>query len=53
MEYLRYITNNLFSDLEAVMIGVGEVSGKRKPPGEKADVGSVVEELNTFGKECK
>lgn len=50
---MRYITNNLFPVLEEVMIGASQSSEKRKLPEEIVDAGSVIEELKTFGKECK
>lgn len=53
VEGMRYITNNLFPDLEEVMIGASKSSEIRKLPGEIVGAGSVVEELKTFGKECK
>lgn len=56
VKFLEYLFNDLFPELEAVMIGTSHASEHSELIAmklTKLDVGSVAEELKTFGKECK
>lgn len=53
MDCLKYLSDDLFSELEETMIGVSEASEGLLHHGARSNTGSVVGELRTFGKECK
>lgn len=57
IKFMDYIYSELFPKLEEVMLGISYGSEPHRSLGlgnnlAKIDVGSVAEELKTFGKEC-